>query len=517
MTLRIHTVLFAIIGMISAFILARGIVGAPNYTDAYYYLNVANRMADGLGLTDPYIFTYIGATDNLPQPSHLYWMPFASILAGVSMTLFNAPYNYLVAQLPFIGLAWMAGMLGFWIGYKLGRTSRHAWMGGLLTLFSGFYARYWGVIDGFAPYAVVGAGALIAMGIALEREHIRQKMIWWFIAGVFSGLGHLTRADGVLLVMVGVFLLLIYPQKSAHKFRLIFLLIIGYLAVMGGWFIRNMTEIGTPLALGGAQGIWYREYDDLFAYPPINTPQTFFEDGVGVLFESRWTAFIQNMLTFIAVQGMILMTPFMCLALYKRRKNRFLWAFVLYAIGLHLLMTLVFPYPGYRGGLLHSAIALIPFWGVLGVLGIDDVVEWISARLEHWKPIRTKRIFSVGLFGLALILTVSVSLPARNMPNTPRFYVQLRENLPSDSVVMINDPTILYYHTGLNGVVIPNADVTVIPEIARRYNVTHLVVETFSDSIAVPKKFIFDLDNPPPFLIPIATSVSGAIIYEIRP
>jgi hypothetical protein len=82
---------------------------------------------------------------------------------------------------------------------------------------------------------------------------------------------------------------------------------------------------------------------------------------------------------------------------------------------------------------------------------------------------------------------------------------------------MINDPTSLYYHTGLSGVVIPNADVSVVPEIANRYDVTHLVIETFSQGIAVPKKFIFDLDNPPPFLIPIATSVSGAMIYEIRP
>ncbi|HRF96736.1 MAG TPA: hypothetical protein PLZ51_16125, partial [Aggregatilineales bacterium] len=75
----------------------------------------------------------------------------------------------------------------------------------------------------------------------------------------------------------------------------------------------------------------------------------------------------------------------------------------------------------------------------------------------------------------------------------------------------------LYYHSGFSGVVIPNADVSVIPEIARRYGVTHVVVETFSNSIAVPKQFIFDTDNPPSFLMPIESQISGAIIYEIRP
>ncbi|MDX2076095.1 MAG: hypothetical protein SFZ02_06665, partial [bacterium] len=503
MTRSIHIGLFALVALISAIFLGRYIVNAPNYTDAYYYLNIANRIADGKGLTDATLFTYIGATDGLPQPSHLYWMPLTSLIAGVSMALFNAPYNYVVAQLPFIALAWIAGMVGFWVGNHVGKTPRHAWMGGLLTLFSGFYARYWGVIDGFAPYAVFGAGALIAIGLALENSAIRRQMGWWGVAGILSGFGHLTRADGLLLLLVAGIILVFHPEKRATKLRLLICLLAGYLLIMGGWFIRNMSEIGSPLPIGGAQGIWYREYDDLFAYPTINTPQTFFEDGLGVMVQSRSTALIQNMLTFIAVQGMVIMTPFMCLALWKRRKNRFLWAFALYAIGLHVVMTVVFPFPGYRGGLLHSAIALIPFWGVLGVLGIDDVVDWISARLEHWKPIRTKRIFSIVLLGLALIMTATVSFRARSFPSTPQLYQDLKGVLPPDAVLMINDPPALYYHAGFSGVVIPNADVSVIPEIAKRYGVTHVVIETFSGSIATPKQFIFDTDNPPSFLMPI--------------
>jgi len=516
MNIRIHTILFALIAFVSVIFLTK-LIGAPNYTDAYYYLNVANRLADGKGLTDPYIFTYIGATDSIPQPSHLYWMPLTSLLAGVSMSLFNAPYNYAIAQLPFIVLAWCAGMIGFWLGNRVGETPRHAWMGGLLTLFSGFYTRYWGVIDGFAPYAVVGAGALIVIGVAVKNSSGRNQIFWWGLAGMLSGLGHFTRADGLLLLITAGIIIIFYPAKSTTKLRLVIRLLAGYLLIMGGWFIRNMSEIGTPLPIGGVQGIWYREYDDLFAYPPINTPQTFFEDGIGVVFESRGIAFIQNLLTFIAVEGMVIMSPFMCLALWKRRRDSFLWGVGLYAIGLHLVMTVAFPFPGYRGGLLHSAIALIPFWGVLGVLGIDDVVDWISARLEHWKPIRTKRIFSVGLFVIALLITISIALPSQTVAHTPRFYIDLKAFLPSDAVVMINDPTILYYHTGLSGVVIPNANVSITPEIAEQYGVTHLVIEVFSDKISTPKQFVFDLQSPPSFLRPLETPIRGVIVYEIRP
>ncbi|MFN8564458.1 MAG: hypothetical protein U0703_23210 [Anaerolineae bacterium] len=61
-----------------ALVITRGLIAAPGYTDVYYHLNAANRMASGQGLTDPYVWTYIGALDRLPMPSHLYWMPLTS-------------------------------------------------------------------------------------------------------------------------------------------------------------------------------------------------------------------------------------------------------------------------------------------------------------------------------------------------------------------------------------------------------------------------------------------------------
>ena len=52
-------------------LLVAGFVAAsvpePAYTDAYYYFNAGRRLADGLGLTDPYIaLTYLGAPETLP-------------------------------------------------------------------------------------------------------------------------------------------------------------------------------------------------------------------------------------------------------------------------------------------------------------------------------------------------------------------------------------------------------------------------------------------------------------------
>src|SRR5512138_1944583 len=81
------------------------LVNAPNYTDAFYHYNAAVRLAAGQGLTDMYLWTYIGAPEHLPEsgvtPSHLYWMPMTSLLAAVSMKLLNSVGSYGAAQLPF--------------------------------------------------------------------------------------------------------------------------------------------------------------------------------------------------------------------------------------------------------------------------------------------------------------------------------------------------------------------------------------------------------------------------------
>ena len=42
---------------------------------------------------------------------------------------------------------------------------------------------------------------------------------------------------------------------------------------------------------------------------------------------------------------------------------------------------------------------------------------------------------------------------------------------------MANDPPAIYYHTRRASVVVPNASPAVIPEIAARYGVTHLLLD----------------------------------------
>ena len=102
-----------VVALLGAFLITRFFVAGPGYTDVFYHLNGANRLVTGQGLTDPYYWTYIGATNQLPAPSHLYWMPLTSLSAAVGMWLLNAPNNYVAAQLLFSVMFADVVLIGF--------------------------------------------------------------------------------------------------------------------------------------------------------------------------------------------------------------------------------------------------------------------------------------------------------------------------------------------------------------------------------------------------------------------
>lgn len=514
-----HTTVFAILALFVAAVIVYGTVAAPSFTDAFYHFNAAHRLVRGQGLTDPYLWTYIGAPESLPAPSHLYWMPLTSIVSALGMALANAPGSYAAAQWPLVLLLACTALLGFRLGAQMGGGMRQAWMAGLLTLFSGFYTRFWGSTDTFATYAVPGALTLLLLGRLVSHP---QGRLWVaLLAGVGAGLAHLSRADGLLLLPVGWMVILLGCRSHWRmRFGLVALFSAGYLAMMLPWMIRNQAIIGTPMPLGGTQAIWFTEYDDLFNYPPDASPATLFADGLNTFLSSRWEALTNNLGTFVAVEGLIVMTPLMLLGVWRRRRNPFLWPFILYALGLHFAMTFVFPFPGYRGGLLHSATALVPWWAALGVVGLDDALDW-AARRRRWNKTSATLVFSAALLIIAMFLSLMTALPNRVVSDaTPRLYTILQDMLPRDAKVMLNDPAALYYYTGLGGVVLPNETPDVIPAIAQRYGVGYLLIENVTpdgraSSAASPSLWPL-LTESFPFLIPISLDLPNVRLYEIR-
>jgi len=508
---------FMAVVMLLAFVLTRGLAAVPTYTDAYYHFNAASRLAQGEGFVDDYLWNYVDAPDSLPAPSHLYWMPLTSIIAALGMRLFNAPGDYAAAQFFFALFTAGSGLAAYWLAWLLKGSLRHARLAALLTLFGGFFARYWGTIDTFAPYALIGSLGLLWIGLGLSAK--RRRWRYWILAGVFAGLGHLTRADGLLLLLTA-WAALIFPLGAVHGKRKQWLrerwlwlaLVTGFYALtMLPWFIRNVQAIRAVMPAGGIQSIWFTEYNDLFSYPPDAAADKLFAAGLEAFIESRWTAAVHNLATFVAVEGMIVLSPLMLVGWWQRRKRPLLRGFCIFVIGIHLAMTLVFPFVGYRGGLFHAVAALVPFWMTLGLLGLDDVIGWVAARRHSWNPATAKPLFSVSVLALAVLLSLMLALSARTpaQEGLPPIYVGIRDLVPPNARLMVNDPAQLYYFLGMGGVTLPNESVDVVPQVAARYEVDYLLLESVGDDGfigAAPAAFQFDANHPPEFLLPIPFS-----------
>jgi hypothetical protein len=162
---------------------------------------------------------------------------------------------------------------------------------------------------------------------------------------------------------------------------------------------------------------------------------------------------------------------------------------------------------------------LIPWWAALGVAGVDDVVRWIARYRRHWNPRTAARLFTLILVLGVMVLSWSLSAPKRVVPYVLPLYPALQAALPPDARIMINDPSQLYYYTGMGGVTFPNEPSETILTIAEVYDIDYVVVEGDGwGGIAVPVPMIFDLDAPPPFLREVPHEIfqrGEARLYEI--
>jgi hypothetical protein len=455
----------------------------PNYMDAYYYTTNGQQLAAGEGFTEQVIWQYLDAPKGIPTPSHSYWMPLTSILAAAG---YNFGDGFWAAKLPFWLLASTLPLLAYWISLQFFTERWQVWTAALLTMSGGFYIRFLNQPSTFAPFAWAGGLCLLFLAFAQQKSSKR----YWFAAGLMAGLAHLTRADGLLLLAVGGLIWLLeirgwrpetnkrFPISSLQSPTLLFL---GYLTVMSSWFIRNWLVWGRPLPISGGQTIFLTTYDDLFAYGRSFNLSHYLNWGWGNILQSKLEGLSIAGQTFVGVSGIVFLTPFIVWGWLKwwrdEEKRPLLRPMSYYMLLLFASMSLIFTLPGGRGGLLHSSVALWPWFMVLATAGLGFAVDWIATKLPHWEPKKAKPRFA-GLFvALAFIISATLFFARADEGVEARVYAEMGEILPETAVVMVGNAPGFYYHTRLPALSIPNEPIPILQEAAAQYGVTHLLLD----------------------------------------
>jgi len=241
---------------------------------------------------------------------------------------------------------------------------------------------------------------------------------------------------------------------------------------------------------GGERALWLTDYDELFSYPAaILTPARWWASGWKAILQERLYALGQNLQTALVVQGEIFLTPLVIWGLWHWRKD------VSVGVGLAgwtmtlLVMSVLFPFAGWRGGFFHSGAAIQPLFWAVAPAGLEQFIRW-GERVRHWDIRQAGAFFRAGIIGIAVLLSLlavqkrvigsSLREPLWDQPamNYLRVESALRDyGAAVGDRVLVNNPPGYYLASGRTALVVPNGSEQTLLGVARRYGVRFLLLE----------------------------------------
>jgi hypothetical protein len=518
MTRRAYLLLF-LFGLITTSIVAF-FQPVPGTMDEDYYFAGGIRLAQGHGFSETYLWNYLDDPQSLPHPSHGYWFPLASIIAAAGMFL-TGQQTFWGARLGFILIAALIPPVTASLAYTFSSRRDVSLISGLLAVFPTFQIVFLPTTENFGLFMLFG-GLFFTLFIRSDKKSI-------FVLGLVVGLMNLARSDGILWLAVGLFGLFIKEYKEKHTWSsflthyalLVMLFIAGYALIMAPWIIRNLSVFGAPLTPGGSRVPWMTSYSDTFAYPPDRiTMQNWLSAGMQSALAGRWDAFKLNFANAIAVQGGILLLPFILLGIWVSRKELRVRLAVLVWLGLFFIMTIIIPFAGSRGTFIHAGAALQPLWWAIAPLGLDLLVTKLRQRglftPQAFTFFRAMLVMVTAMLTIYLVYTRVIQADWSEFDRSYRHAEQiLLQNgaAPQDAVVVANAPG-YFVVSGRAAVTVPAENPAILRLLAQRFNAHYLILEKkyMPDTF----KSVYDLPQQQPGLKYIG-SFNDVRIFAILP
>jgi hypothetical protein len=467
----------------------------PGYMDAEYYYAGAIRLQEGQGWTQPFLWNYLDDPVGLPHPSHTYWMPMASLIGAAGMAVTGSS-DFLSARLVFILLAALLPPLTAFLSFQINGKGSSALLAGLIALFPGYYLVYTTVTENFTLYMIFGTLFLVVAFMFHNRLH---DWIRFPALGILAGFMHLTRADGLLWLMIIPVIVLAWVWSRAQstigrRIGSVILLtglgLVAYAIVMAPWFVRNFQNNGSLLSPGGTRALWLTDYNQTFRYPPEEVNFEHWRSaGWRYHLKSRWDALEMNLKSTLAVQGGVFLLPLMLTGLWRLRRLPVVWFAVFMWLATLGIMTVVFPFAGWRGGFIHSGAALQPFWWALVPIGFDAFLDF-GKRHRNWDEVSSRRFFSISLVAMTFLLSAAmfyqkvVGEDPHELAWRAGFdrYLEIETALPAfgidpTDVLMVNNPPGLYVASRRWSIAVPDGTVENAVAAGQKFGASYLLLD----------------------------------------
>jgi hypothetical protein len=348
------------------------VVFQPGYTDAYYYADVAKRLAAGEGLTADFIWNFIEGT-TIPLASHRFWMPLATVVQAIGIKTLPFLDAFHAAQTVEILIAGAIPVVAYLAARSLGASVNAALVAGALAGLGGAFAPGWVSLDAFAPAAVIGTAFFI-----LYRRAAAGDVRAGAFAGLAVGLLFLARSEGALFGLALLWLLWSPQSRRSGAVGTVVALGIGL-----AWLARDLSLGPGPDLF--ARSVLLVHYEDFFAVdtsagimdlPAVSWDQ--FTFALPAVLAAKVAALGTNAVTFLVAFGLLLV-PGIVRAVWSRPRPD-ARAFAALLILVYLVESLAFTLHSTRGSYFHSLAAFFPYGVALGVLGTGELLRSIERR-----------------------------------------------------------------------------------------------------------------------------------------
>jgi hypothetical protein len=447
----------------------------PGHGDSAFYYTVAKNIVDGRGVVVDYVVYFFLGLVPITHYAGDFWNPLAEILLSLPMFLLGKSlFNALLAS---IAAGIVPALVGYGAGRRFGGSTAVGVLVGTLTFFTPFL-----IVEAVRTEAIIFFGAFGSVALYLAargRDHPR----YFLLAALSTGVAHLTRQDGVLLLMALLLCVALAPVSWPRRVAVGAAVIALHALMMSPLLIRNVIAYGSPLQPGPASTAFMTSYEDFHSYGKEMTWDALrAEWGVRRLITRRLhtasenlaqvKGFMDPILLFLASLGIVNI-------LLTRERSRLLHILVpplIYWILAYTFYTVAASFSG-PGSLPKSLAVLMPFVCIL-------IVDLFVSRVRSF-PVASAAVFILAALMGYRGYTISSGSAAFWNGVYDRYAAlrgivaadaSLHDRNPPDIVVMARDVWDLHEGTGYQAVMIPNNDLDTIMAVASHYGVDYMLL-----------------------------------------